>query len=106
MPASSWRATLPERVRYLQARGRGSASRERVARGRTARGSPIKRYGLPDLGAHDRESWVRSVAPADVAIWASSVLRRLELGVWLIHPRSGYAAMNFSSENTVSRDRI
>jgi hypothetical protein len=30
----------------------------------------------------------------------------LDLGVWLVHARSGYAAMNFSSENTVSRDSM
>ena len=49
---------------------------------------------------------MRSKAHAHVAIWTSSVLKRLELGVWLVHARSGYAAMNFSIEKTVSRARM
>lgn len=31
---------------------------------------------------------------------------RLELDVGLVHARSGYAAINFSREKTVSRDRM
>jgi hypothetical protein len=39
------------RARPLSAgSGKGQRLKERVARGQTARGSPIKRYGLPDLG--------------------------------------------------------
>ena len=40
--------------------------------------------------------------------WRSGRARsqRLDLGVWLVHARSGYAAMNFSIENTVSRDSM
>ena len=30
----------------------------------------------------------------------------LDLGVWLVHGRSDYAAINFSRENTVSRDSM
>ena len=61
--------------------------------------------GLPDLwlmietlGALERRRRTRRSGRARS--------RRLDLGVWLVHARSGYAAINFSSENTVSRDSI
>jgi len=55
--------------------------------------------------AHDRGGETRSKRPPT---WRSERARsqRLDLGVWLVHARSGYAAMNFSSENTVSRDNM
>lgn len=55
--------------------------------------------------AHDREAGcARRRTPTSRSGRARS--RRLDVGVWLVHARSGYAAMNFSSENTVSRDSM
>ena len=61
--------------------------------------------GLPDLwlmietlGALERRRRTRRFGRARS--------RRLDLGVWMVHARSGYAAMNFSIENTVSRDSM
>jgi hypothetical protein len=48
---------------------------------------------------------MRSQAHAHIAISTSSV-PRLDLDVWLVHARSGYAAINFSIEKTVSRDSM
>jgi hypothetical protein len=78
--------------------------RTRGARGRSARGPPIKR-GAAGPVAHDREAGcARRRTRTSRSGRARS--RRLDLGVWLVHARSGYAAMNFSSENTVSRDSM
>ena len=49
---------------------------------------------------------MRSEAPAYIAIFGELGPQWLDLGVWLVHARSGYAAMNFSIEKTVSRDRM
>jgi hypothetical protein len=45
-------------------------------------------------------------AHGDAAIVGRARSRRLDLAVWLVHARSGYAAMNFSIENTVCRDSM
>jgi hypothetical protein len=45
-------------------------------------------------------------AHAVAAIVGRARSRRLDLDVWLLHARSGYAAMNFSTEKTVSRDSM
>ena len=101
--ASSWRTTSRARVRYLQARERGSVHRY-AKRGRSARGSPIKRGRLHGRGAADRRGEgaqgacrrrdLHELGPG------SARLRRVA------DPRAvrrRYAAMNFSRENTVSR---
>jgi hypothetical protein len=85
--------------------GKGQRLQERVVRGRTARGPPIKRERLPDLWLMiETLGALRRRTRSTRSLRARS--RRLDLDVWLVHARSGYAAINFSSENTVSRDRI
>ena len=55
--------------------------------------------------ADDREArCVRRRTLTSQSVRARS--RRLDLAVWLVHARSGYAAMNFSSEKTVSCDSM
>jgi len=44
-------------------------------------------------------------AHAHVAISTSSVPTP-DLDVWLVHARPGYAAMNFSIEKSMSRDKM
>jgi hypothetical protein len=95
-------ATSPERVRYLQARGRGSASGER--RPRRERASH-QRHGLPDL-------WLMIDGSSRSAAYVYRADRSelgpdwLELDVWLARSLLRYAARNFSIENTVPRDSM
>lgn len=94
--------TSPERVRYLQARGRGSASGERMVEKRADVPSSA---GATGPLAHDRRlvmiSGIR--VPRDLGELG---LSWLELDVWLARPLLRYAARNFSIENTVPRDSM
>jgi hypothetical protein len=74
-------------------------------RGGGESGRPIIRDSLPDLWLLIVGSW-RSTAHAGSRSATSSVLTRLELGVWLTRSLPRYAARNFSIEKTVPRDSM
>jgi hypothetical protein len=92
------------RVRYRQARGRGSPSRERVCVARERAGVPSKLLAAGPV-AHDR--WLVALDGARVVTIGDELgSERLELDVWLARSLPCYAARNFSIEKTVPRESM